>query len=92
MKENRFSECLRISSIPIFLYKLKKRIDNFLYEHGSNAKVRVGYGLTESSSACCLSIKEELREHCIGIPFPDMKFKIVKIIAFIFLACSMVIS
>jgi len=59
--------------------ELKKRIDNFLYEHGSNAKVRVGYGLTESSSACCLSIKEELREHCIGIPFPDMKFKIVKI-------------
>lgn len=59
--------------------ELKKRIDNFLFEHGSSAKVRVGYGLTESSSACCLSIKDELREHCIGIPFPDMKFKIVKI-------------
>ena len=59
--------------------ELKKRIDNFLFERGSTAKVRVGYGLTESTAACCLSMKDELREHCIGIPFPDMQFKIVKI-------------
>lgn len=59
--------------------ELKKRIDSFLEERGSSAKVRVGYGLTESSSACSLSLRDELREHCIGIPFPDMNFKIVKI-------------
>ncbi len=59
--------------------ELKRKVDAFLYERGSLAKVRVGYGLTESSSACCLSLRDEMREHCIGIPFPDMHFKIVKI-------------
>ena len=58
---------------------LKKRIDAFLKKHGSNAKVRVGYGLTECTAANCLTIPTELRDGCIGIPFPDMKCKIVKI-------------
>ena len=58
---------------------IKQQIDNFLETHGSKAKIRVGYGLTESSSACCLSLPNEMREHCIGIPFPDMEFKIVKV-------------
>lgn len=59
--------------------QLKKEIDAFLKKHGSNAKVRVGYGLTESTAATCLTIPTELRDHCIGIPFPDMECKIVKI-------------
>ena len=59
--------------------ELKKRIDAFLKKHGSNAKVRVGYGLTECTAATCLTIPTELRDHCIGIPFPDMQCKIVKI-------------
>ena len=58
---------------------LKRRLDAFLKKHGSNAKVRCGYGLTECTAATCLSIENEMREHCIGIPFPDMTYKIVAI-------------
>ena len=58
---------------------LKRRIDAFLKKYGSNAKIRVGYGLTECTAATCLTIPNELREGCIGIPFPDMQCKIVKI-------------
>ena len=58
---------------------LKQRIDDFLKKYGSSAQVRVGYGLTESTAATCLTIPTELRDHCIGIPFPDMECKIVKI-------------
>ena len=57
---------------------LKKRIDAFLKKHGSNAKIRVGYGLTECTAANCLTIPTELRDGCIGIPFPDMECKVVK--------------
>ena len=59
--------------------ELKKRIDAFLKKHGSNAKVRVGYGLTECTAANCLTTPTELRDGCIGIPFPDMECKIVKV-------------
>ena len=57
---------------------LKRRFDAFLKKYGSNAKVRVGYGLTECTAANCLTIPTELREGCIGIPFPDMECKVVK--------------
>ena len=63
--------------------ELKKRIDAFLKKHGSMARVRVGYGLTECTAANCLTTPNELREGCIGIPFPDMEVKIVKIGTFI---------
>lgn len=57
---------------------LKRRIDAFLKKYGSNARVRVGYGLTECTAANCLTVPSELREGCIGIPFPDMECKVVK--------------
>lgn len=57
---------------------MKRRIDAFLKKNGSKAKVRVGYGLTEGTAASCLTIEDELRDHCIGIPFPDVTYKIVK--------------
>ena len=56
----------------------KKQIDEFLRKHGSRAKVRCGYGLTESTGACCLNPKNEYRDNSIGIPLPDMDFMIVK--------------
>ena len=61
--------------IPSF----KKKIDAFLMEHGSKAEVRCGYGLTESTAASCLNPRNEYRDDSIGIPLPDMKYKIVKI-------------
>ena len=57
---------------------LKNKIDTFLKEHGSTAEVRIGYGLTESSAATCLTPTGEYRDGTIGIPFPDTYYKIIK--------------
>ena len=61
--------------IPSF----KNKVDEFLREHGSKAKIRCGYGLTEGTAASCLNPREEYRDNSIGIPLPDMLYKIVKI-------------
>lgn len=58
--------------------EFKREIDDFLKKHGSKAKVRCGYGLTESTGACCLNPKSEYRDNSIGIPLPDMDFKIIR--------------
>ena len=58
--------------------EFKREIDEFLKKHGSKAKVRCGYGLTESTGACCLNPKYEYRDNSIGIPLPDMDFKIIR--------------
>ena len=57
---------------------LRDKVNNFLREHGSNAKIRVGYGLTEGSGAVCLSPEDSFSDGIIGVPFPNMDFKIVK--------------
>lgn len=61
--------------IPSF----KKVVDGFLKEHGSDATIRCGYGLTECTGASCLNPLKEYRDNSIGIPLPDMLYKIVKI-------------
>ena len=48
-------------------------------EYGSSARIRVGYGLTEAAAATCLSPTGNHREGGIGVPFPDVLYKIVKI-------------
>lgn len=58
---------------------LRKRINEYLAKHGSDAQVRVGYGLTESTAASCLTPRFYYKEGSIGIPFPDTEYKIVKI-------------
>lgn len=57
---------------------LKRKIDKFLKEHNSSAQIRQGYGLTECVAASCLMPLDEYKEGSIGIPIPDMYFKIVK--------------
>lgn len=56
---------------------LKNKIDAFLKEHGANIQVREGYGATECVSASCLTPYSYYREGSIGLPFPDMIYKIV---------------
>ena len=70
-----------ISGGDILSGELKKKIDKFLKEHGSTAKVRAGYGLTEATAATCLSLDnlDEAEDGYIGIPFPDTTFKIVRV-------------
>lgn len=74
-------ECVEavISGGDILSPELKKKVDNYLKEHGSNAKIRVGYGLTEATAATCLSKENVEIEGCIGFPLPDTYFKIVKL-------------
>ena len=57
---------------------LRDKVNEFLKHHGSNAKIRVGYGLTEGSGAVCLSPESTFNDGIIGMPFPDTDFKIIK--------------
>lgn len=57
---------------------LRNKVNDFLKSHGSDAKIRVGYGLTEGSGAVCLSPENAFADGIIGVPFPNMDFKIVK--------------
>lgn len=55
---------------------LKKKFDGYLKGHGAEVKIREGYGCTECVTACCLTPVDFEKEGSIGIPFPDMRFKI----------------
>ena len=58
--------------------ELKQKVDALLKECGSTQQVREGYGLTESVTASCLTPLKTHKVGSIGIPHPDMFFKIVK--------------
>ena len=68
-----------VSGGDTLLPSFKATVDNFLKEHGSNAQIRCGYGLTECTGASCLNPRKEYRDNSIGIPLPDMDYKIVKV-------------
>lgn len=57
--------------------ELKRKVDQFLKEHGAHIQVREGYGLTECVTASCLTPKDTYREGSIGLPFPDTTYCIV---------------
>ncbi len=57
--------------------ELKTRVDNFMKEHGSNATVRAGYGLTEGSGPSALMPRGVQPPASIGVPCQDMLYKIV---------------
>lgn len=57
---------------------LHDKVNDFLRAHGSEAKIRVGYGLTEGSGAVCLSPENTFNDGIIGMPFPNTDFKIIK--------------
>ena len=85
IKTNRLHKndlaCIRcaVSGGDFMTESLKHDIDDFLREYGSNAEVRIGYGLTEASAATCLTPSGRYKPGSIGIPFPDTYYKIVKI-------------
>lgn len=57
--------------------ELKKKVDQFLKDHGANIQVREGYGLTECVTASCLTPRDTYKPGSIGIPFPDTTYCIV---------------
>lgn len=72
-----FLTCV-ISGGDSLSFELKKKFDKFLSEHKSKAIIREGYGLTECGSASCFTPLNHYREGSIGIPYPDMYYKIVE--------------
>lgn len=58
--------------------ELKKRFDQFLYDHHAPIQVREGYGTTECVTASCLTPVTVYKEGSIGLPFPDTYYKIVR--------------
>lgn len=58
--------------------ELKKKFDAFLKEHHSRVRVREGYGTTECVTASCLTPHDKEKEGSIGVPYPDMYFRICK--------------
>ena len=72
MGKNDLSKLKSAISGGDFMSKdLKNKVDTYFREHGSNAEIRVGYGLTEASAAICVTPTGEYRESSIGVPFPD---------------------
>ncbi|MBQ3307500.1 MAG: AMP-binding protein [Bacilli bacterium] len=57
---------------------LKNRFDEWLKKHHSNTTIREGYGLTECCAASCFTPLHHYRPGSIGIPYPDMYYKIVE--------------
>lgn len=55
-----------------------KKLNEFLTDHGTNATLLQGYGMTESVAAVCLDRQFASRPGTIGIPFPSNYIKIVK--------------
>ena len=55
---------------------LNKKIDNFLYDHGSDAKVKTAYGMTECTAGVTMMPYEESKDESIGIPCPGFEIKI----------------
>ncbi|MCL1930063.1 AMP-binding protein [Candidatus Saccharibacteria bacterium] len=58
--------------------ELKRRVDEFLHEHGCFEQVREGYGMTEAVTAVAFMPAGEYRDDSVGVPFPDNYIKIVR--------------
>ena len=78
LKEGDFSSinCI-VSGGDIMDEENYNRYNEFFKKYGSNAKIRIGYGLTESCAATCLTPTDMHRKGSIGIPLPDTIYKIV---------------
>lgn len=58
--------------------ELKRKFDEWLEKHKSPTTIREGYGLTECCAASCFTPLNYYRPGSIGIPYPDMYYKIVE--------------
>ena len=56
--------------------QLNDKLDEFLYDHGSDAKITTAFGLTECSAGASMMPKEVHKSESMGIPLPDCIVKI----------------
>jgi long-chain acyl-CoA synthetase len=73
--------CLRgtFSGADTLPRPVKERFEGAVKKQGGNVQLLEGYGLTEAVTAIMSMPINEYREGSIGIPFPDMLAKIVKL-------------
>ena len=72
-----FIECMCVGGDSLS-ESLNKKLDEFLYDHGCDVKVRTAYGMTECTAGVTMMPYEESRLGSVGIPAPDNYIKIVK--------------
>jgi long-chain acyl-CoA synthetase len=58
---------------------VKEKFEGVVKRQGGNVHLLEGYGLTEAVTAIMATPLEEYREGSVGIPFPDMLVKIVRV-------------
>ena len=66
-----------ISGGDILPKSLEDRVNEYLINHNSKARITQGYGLTEALAAVCLAHDEINKSGSIGIPFPGNYIKII---------------
>lgn len=73
--------CLRgtFSGADTLPRTVKERFEEVVKKQGGNVQLLEGYGLTEAVTAIMSMPINEYREGSIGLPFPDMLAKIVKL-------------
>ncbi|MEN6328696.1 MAG: AMP-binding protein [Methanobacteriaceae archaeon] len=80
MKKSDFSGLKGIfaggDSVPV---ELKREFDQFMKKRGGQVTMQEGYGLTETVTVSCLVPNTDDRTGSIGVPLPDMLYKIVKV-------------
>ena len=57
--------------------KLCLKLNEFLYDHGSEAKVRAAFGMTECTAGVTMVPKDKYKVGSIGYPIPDTDVKII---------------
>ena len=58
---------------------LKKDFEEFVHKHGSNAIIKIGYGLSESTGFCASTApvpEDEVINGTLGVPNPDMDVRV----------------
>ena len=61
--------------------QLKEETENYLHEHGSDAVIKIGYGLSEATGFSCTTAamdEKYVKDATLGIPNPDTMLKIVE--------------
>jgi long-chain acyl-CoA synthetase len=58
---------------------VKERFEEIVKKQGGDCQLLEGYGLTEAVTAIMVTPFDEYREGGVGVPFPDMLAKIVKL-------------
>ena len=73
--------CLRatFSGADTLPKKVKEKFEQVVKNGGGNIKLLEGYGLTEAVTAIMATPLNSYKEESMGIPFPDMLAKIVKL-------------